>query len=167
MLLLENTQILLLSFYDVERHPSQLYLCRENMPPSPQRLSIGWSLKCGSSASNQKVNFSTIECRNPQSRVAPPKRSVRQYWTKITSPFPPTPLVFPPCSGGGNLASLLLPFSDDPQNAAGGLNKLMDSTAEFGRNPVSKQKIQPEYGDEQADAGRDCRTGLARPNSQA
>ena len=26
--------------------------------------------------------------------------------------------------------------------------------------------IQPEYGDEQADAGRDCRTRLARPNSQ-
>ena len=24
------------------------------------------------------------------------------------------------------------------------------------RNPVSKHKIQPEYGDEQADAGRDC-----------
>ena len=27
-------------------------------------------------------------------------------------------------------------------------------------------QIQPEYGDEQADAGRDCRTRLARPNSQ-
>ena len=27
--------------------------------------------------------------------------------------------------------------------------------------------IQPEHGDEQADAGRDCRTRLARPNSQA
>ena len=26
------------------------------------------------------------------------------------------------------------------------------------RNPVSKHQIQPEYGDEQADAGRDCRT---------
>ena len=25
----------------------------------------------------------------------------------------------------------------------------------------------PEYGDEQADAGRDCRTRFARPNSQA
>ena len=31
----------------------------------------------------------------------------------------------------------------------------MDATAELGRNPVSKQQIQPEYGDEQADAGRD------------
>ena len=28
-------------------------------------------------------------------------------------------------------------------------------------------QIQPEYGDERADAGRDCRTRLARPNSQA
>ena len=26
---------------------------------------------------------------------------------------------------------------------------------ELGRNPVSKHQIQPEYGDEQADAGRD------------
>ena len=40
----------------------------------------------------------------------------------------------------------------------------MDAAAELGRNPVSKhQTIQPEYGDEQTDAGRD----LARPNSQA
>ena len=32
---------------------------------------------------------------------------------------------------------------------------------------TSKHQIQPEYGDEQVDAGRDCRTRLARPNSQA
>ena len=38
---------------------------------------------------------------------------------------------------------------------------------EVGRNPVSKHQIQLEYGDEQADAGRDHRTRLARPNSQA
>ena len=43
----------------------------------------------------------------------------------------------------------------------------MDAAAELGRNPVSMHQIQPEYVDEQADAGRDCRTGLARPNSQA
>ena len=43
----------------------------------------------------------------------------------------------------------------------------LDAAAELGRNPVSKHQIQPEYGDEQADAGRDCRTRLARPNSQA
>ena len=43
----------------------------------------------------------------------------------------------------------------------------MDAAAELGGNPVSKYQIQPEYGDEQADAGRHCRTHLARPNSQA
>ena len=41
------------------------------------------------------------------------------------------------------------------------INKEMDAAAELGRNPVSKQQIQPEYGDEQADAGRDYRTRLA------
>ena len=51
--------------------------------------------------------------------------------------------------------------------AYGGLNKYMDADAELGRNLVSKHQIQPEYGDEQADAGRDCRNRLARPNSQA
>ena len=41
----------------------------------------------------------------------------------------------------------------------------MDAAAELGRIPVSKHQIQPEYGGEHADAGRDgC---LARPNSQA
>ena len=43
----------------------------------------------------------------------------------------------------------------------------MDAAAELGRKSVSKHQIQPEYGDEQADVGRDCRTRLARPNSQA
>ena len=51
--------------------------------------------------------------------------------------------------------------------AYGGSNKYMDAAAELGRNPVSKHQIQPEHGDEQADAGRDCRNRLARPNSQA
>ena len=46
-------------------------------------------------------------------------------------------------------------------------NKLIDAVAGIGRNLVSKHQIQPEYGDEQADPGRDCRTRLARPNSQA
>ena len=37
-----------------------------------------------------------------------------------------------------------------------------EAAAELRRNPVvSKHQIQPEYGDEQADAGRDCRTRLA------
>ena len=47
------------------------------------------------------------------------------------------------------------------------LNKYMDAAVELGKNPVSKHEIQPGYGDEQADAGRDCRTRLARPNAQA
>ena len=53
--------------------------------------------------------------------------------------------------------------------AYGVLYESMDAAAELGRNPVSKHHIQLEYGDEQADAdgGRDCRTRLVRPNSQA
>ena len=43
----------------------------------------------------------------------------------------------------------------------------MDAAAELGRNPSSKHQIQPEYGDEQADAGRDCRNRFAKLNSQA
>ena len=46
-------------------------------------------------------------------------------------------------------------------------NKCMDAAAELGSNPVSKHKIRPEYGDEQADAGRSCRNRLARSISQA
>ena len=47
------------------------------------------------------------------------------------------------------------------------LNKEMDAAAELGMNPVSTHQIQPEYEDEQADAGRDCRTCVERPNSLA
>ena len=43
----------------------------------------------------------------------------------------------------------------------------MDAAAELGRDPVSEHQVQAEYVDEQADARRDCRTLLARPNSQA
>ena len=46
--------------------------------------------------------------------------------------------------------------------AYGALNKYMDAAAELGRNSVSKHQIQPEYGDEQANAGRDCRIRLGR-----
>ena len=38
----------------------------------------------------------------------------------------------------------------------------MDAAGGLGRDPVSKHQIQLEYGDEQADAGRDCRNRLAR-----
>ena len=37
----------------------------------------------------------------------------------------------------------------------------MDAAAEIGRNPSRKHQIPPECRDEQADAGRDCRTRLA------
>ena len=47
------------------------------------------------------------------------------------------------------------------------LNQYMDAAAELGRNPVNKHQIQPEYGDEQVGAGRDCRARLARPDFQA
>ena len=39
---------------------------------------------------------------------------------------------------------------------------VLDAAAELGSNPVSKHQIQPEYGDEQADAGRDCRRNPSR-----
>ena len=45
--------------------------------------------------------------------------------------------------------------------------KYMDTAAELGRKPVSKHQIQPEYGERQCDAGRDCRTLFARPIYQA
>ena len=39
-----------------------------------------------------------------------------------------------------------------------GLKKLMDATANIGRNPVSKHQIQPEYGDEMSRLMRDGTT---------
>ena len=51
--------------------------------------------------------------------------------------------------------------------AYGGLNKLMGAVAELGRNPTRKHQFQPEDRNEHADVGRDCRTCLARSNSQA
>ena len=48
--------------------------------------------------------------------------------------------------------------------AYGGLNQYMDAAAEIGRNPVREQQVKPEFGDEQADVGRDCRTRQARPD---
>ena len=46
-------------------------------------------------------------------------------------------------------------------------NEQIDAAAELGRNSVSKHQIQPTCENEQTDAGRDGRTRLARPNSQA
>ena len=38
----------------------------------------------------------------------------------------------------------------------------MDTAAKLGRNPASKHQIQLEYGDEQADAGRDSAEPVSR-----
>ena len=81
--------------------------------------------------------------------------------------------VYWPCAGGLSAVSAIGTQLRDPINS--GLTRwrlavsdiIMDAAAEIGRNPVCKHQIQPEYGDEQADARRDCRTRLARPNSQA
>ena len=51
--------------------------------------------------------------------------------------------------------------------AYGDLKKERGAAAEIGRNPVSRHQSQPEYGDKQAEAGRDYRTRLAGPNFQA
>ena len=42
----------------------------------------------------------------------------------------------------------------------------MDAASEIGRTPLSRQHICPEYEDEQADAGWNCRTRLARLHSK-
>ena len=83
--------------------------------------------------------------------------------------------VYWPCAGGLSAVNAMGTQLRDPINSGltrwrmAVLNKYMeDAAAEFGRNPVaSKHRILPEYGDEQTHAGRDCRTRLARPNSQA
>ena len=49
--------------------------------------------------------------------------------------------------------------------AYGGL-KYINRRRRGTREESRKYQIQPEYGDEQADAGRYCRTRLARLNSQ-
>ena len=78
-----------------------------------------------------------------------------------------------PCAGGLSAVNATGTQLRDPINSGltqwrlAVLNITMDAAAEIGRNPVCKHQIQPEYVDEQADAGRDCRTRLARPNAQA
>ena len=78
-----------------------------------------------------------------------------------------------PCAGGLSAVNAIGAQLRNPLNSGltqwclAVLNIIMDAAAEIGRNPVCKHQIQPEYGDEKADAGRDGRTRLARPNSQA
>ena len=64
-----------------------------------------------------------------------------------------------PCAGRLSAVNAIGTQSRDPISS--GLTRwsmavsLMDAAAELGRNPVSKHQIEPEYGDEQADAERD------------
>ena len=66
-----------------------------------------------------------------------------------------------PCAGGLSAVNAIGTQLRDPINSGLTrwrmvvLNKQMDAVAELGSNPVSKLQIQPEYEDEQADAGRD------------
>ena len=70
--------------------------------------------------------------------------------------------VYWPCAGGLSAVNAIRTQLCDPINSGltrwrmAVINKYMDAAAELGRNPVSKHQIWPEYGDEQADAGRDC-----------
>ena len=49
------------------------------------------------------------------------------------------------------------PYPVDPSPAICDAHTYI-AASELGRNPVSCHQIQPEYRDEQADAGRDCQT---------
>ena len=81
--------------------------------------------------------------------------------------------VYWPCAGRLSAVNAIGAQLRDPINSGltqwrlAVLNIMMDAAAEIGRNPVCKHQIQPEYGYDQADGGRECRTRLARPNSQA
>ena len=70
--------------------------------------------------------------------------------------------VYWPCAGRLSAVNAIDTQLRDPINSGltqrrlAVLNVIMDAVAEIGRNPVCKHQIQPEYGDKQADAGRDC-----------
>ena len=67
--------------------------------------------------------------------------------------------VYWPCASGLSTVNAIGTHLRDPINS--GLTRWrmavskLDAAAELGRNPVSKHQIQPEYGNRQADAGRD------------
>ena len=81
--------------------------------------------------------------------------------------------VYWPCAGGLSAVNTIGTQLRDPINSGqirwrmAVLNLYMNAAAELGRNPVSKHQVQIEYGDKQAYAEWNCRTRLARPNSQA
>ena len=60
-----------------------------------------------------------------------------------------------PCAGGLSAVNAIGTQLRDPINPGLTRWRMADVAAELRRNPVSKHHIQPEYGDEQADVGRD------------
>ena len=76
--------------------------------------------------------------------------------------------VYWPCAGGLSAVNANGAQMRDPINSGLTrwrlvvLNIIMDAAAEIGRNPVCKHQIQPEYGDDQADAG----AGLPNPSRE-
>ena len=102
------------------------------------------------------INWSMVTCQGST-----------RYWNCLE--------VYWPCAGGLSAVNVIGTQLRDPINSGltrwrmAVLNKSMNAAAELERNPVvsKHQKIQPEHGDEQADAGRDSRTRLARSYSQA
>ena len=80
------------------------------------------------------------------------------WWSAKAAPVWNYLEVYRPCAGGLSAVNAIGTQLRDPITS--GLTRWrlavsLDAAAGLGRNPVSKHQIQPEYGDEQADAGRD------------
>ena len=101
------------------------------------------------------INWSMVTCQGST-----------RYWNYLVEVYWPCAGIIPAVNAIGTQLRDPDEFGIDPM-ACGGSNKYIDAAAEIGKNPSSKHQIQPECGDKQADAGRDCRTCLARPSSQA
>ena len=78
-------------------------------------------------------------------KAAPVRNYLEVYW---------------PCAGGLSAVNAIGMQLRDPINSGLTRRRMavseMDASAELGSNPVSKHHIQPEYGNGQADAGRDA-----------
>ena len=95
-----------------------------------------------------QFRFSPLPCTTVKQKVLVHSDfSLTDEVLSLQPMFPPKPLD-------------ILPLEVDAQ-------KVWTPLRKSGGIPYVKHEIQPKYGDEQADAGRDCRTRLARPNSQA
>ena len=108
-----------------------------------------------------------IQCSHSTRAVPPPRINIPRRMTRVTGPD---------CAGHVQFnkhthtqtpdTHRLKTFVKSERTKDHKLNYLFTvrcSKKSFRR----RYQIQPEYGNEQADAGRDCRTRLARPNSQA